>query len=194
MRRVLLLALAACGGVPPHVKLDAPWPAQPPAYDATRDRWTRHAETSEDFVRTVIASATLQSPEWRAAFVHERARRLRLPPDAEARDAETARAADTVDVELIVATAKPEWNDLHKGAKSMWRVALVADGREAVPVEVREDKRPRDELAAYVPDLHDFYRPYVVRFPAGSIAPGTKRVSLKLTAAVGAVELVWEGS
>jgi hypothetical protein len=94
-----------------------------------------------------------------------------------------------------MATARPEWNDLRKGAQSMWRLALATDdGREVLPIEVREDRRRREEIAAYYRDARPFYSTYVVRFPRatpdGRPVAG-KRLTLKIGSALGATELSW---
>lgn len=206
---MIRLAIVALGGLvilsscasspPPRVVLDVGWPQTAPAYDDAHDRWTRRGGHSADWVRVFDAAATLKSPEWRAAFVRERARRQKLGAEAEAALAAEERAAAEKEweVELVIATAKPEWNDLHKGAQSMWRLALAtADGREVLPVEVREDRRRREEIAAYFPDAKPFYSAYVVKFPRatpdGRPLDG-KRLTLKIGSALGATELVWSG-
>jgi hypothetical protein len=194
MRRLLLaLLLASCAGAPPPVDLGAAWPQTAPDYRTAHQRWTRRGGHSDDWTRIVDVAATLKSPEWRAAWVRERARRQRLGPEAEAELAarERAEAGRHIEIELLVATARGDWNDLRKGKDSMWRVALVlGDGREIAPTAVREDRRPRGEIAAYFPDLQPFYNAYTVTFPP-LIDEGTRQVTLKIASAVGAVELAW---
>lgn len=196
-RFVFLLLLTACASTPPSVALDTGWPQTAPAYGAAHDRWTRRGSHSAQWSRIIHAAATLKSPEWRAAYVRERARRQRLGPEAEAAllTEERAAAEATWEVELVVATAKPDWNDLRKGPQSMWRLALAAeDGREVLPTEVREDRRRREEIAAYFPDAKHFYSAYVVKFPKTSTDGrplAGKKLTLKIGGALGAVELVW---
>jgi hypothetical protein len=192
-----VVAATSCGGAPPRVTLVDAWPSTPPSYDDAHRRWTRRAGHSADFTRVIDAAATLASTEWRAAYARERARRLRLPPDEEARlvAAEQAAAAESWELELIVATARPEWNDLQKGQASMWRLALVGDdGREVAPLSVAEDRRPRAAIAEYFPDLRPFYRAYVVRFPkttADGLPLAGQRLALKVTGTLAALEMVW---
>lgn len=192
------LLLASCASSPPpRVAVDAGWPQTAPAYDHAHDRWTRRGGHSAEWLRIFDAAATLKSPEWRAAYVRERARREKLGADAEAALAaeQRAEAEKAWEVELVMATAKPEWNDLRKGAQSMWRVALATDdGREVLPVEVREDRRRREVIAAYFPDAKAFYSAYVLKFPKATPdgrPVGGKRLTLKLGSALGATELVW---
>ncbi len=200
MIRLLLLVtlLAACGGAPARVNLAETWPAQASSWDDARARWTRRAAHSDDWTRVIHAAATLQSSEWRAAYTRERARRLRLPPAEEAAllEAQKQAAAEVWEVELIVATSKPDWNDFRKGKLSMWRVALAGDGdREVLPISITEDRRPRPEIAAYFPDLQPFYQAYIVKFPKvtpdGQPIAG-KRLALKISGPLGAIEMVWE--
>ena len=195
MRRLAIawaLVIASCAGAPPRVDLGAGWPDPAPDYRAAHARWTRRGGHSDDWTRVVDVAATLKSPEWRAAYVRERSRRLRLGPDAQAELAASQRATDQagIDVQLLVATARGDWNDLRKGKESMWRLTLVAGGREVAPTAIREDRRPRAEIAAWFPDLRPFYTAYQVTFP-DVIDEGTTQVTLRMASSVGAVELTW---
>jgi hypothetical protein len=193
----LFLTLASCASAPPRVSLDAGWPQKAADYEDAHRAWTRRGSHSANWTLVVDAAATLKSPEWRAAYVRERARRQKLGAEAETRLAADERAAaDKVwEVQLVMATAKPDWNDLRKGEQSMWRLALATDdGLEVLPTEVREDRRRREEIAAYFPDAKPFYSSYIVTFPkvtADGRPVGGKRLTLKIGGALGAVELVW---
>lgn len=199
MRRLALaalLGLAACGGAAPPVALDGAWPATGGDYEDVTAAWTRQDEDRHGGNLTVDVAATLKSPTWRAAYVARRAARERLSPAG--RDALLAeqRAADAAayEVELMVATYDRRVNDLQKGDRSVWTVALVGDdGKEIAPTEIVRDRRPRIEVAAEFPALGDFHQPYVARFPrdAALLAPGAKRVTLRMSSGQGAVELVW---
>jgi len=197
---VLLILVGCASAPPPRVDLGAGWPQVAPDYETAHAKWTRRGGYSDDWSRIVETAATLQAPEWRAAYVRERARRLRMGPEAEA-ELQASQRAETEAVwrvELLVATAKLEWNDLRKGKDSMWRVALVGAGGVEVPaLSIKEDRRPRSEIASYFPDLSHFFNAYTVTFPVMTddgrpvIDENTKRVVLKVGSAVGAVELVW---
>jgi hypothetical protein len=192
--------LTACAATPPHVNLGAGWPQAAPDYRTAHQRWTRRGGYSDEFARVIEAAATLKSPEWRAAYARERARRQRMGPEAEAElvATERAEAEAHIDIELIVATSRMEWNDFRKGKESMWRLALVgANGVEVPAASVKEDRRPRGEIASYFPDLAHFYLAYAVRFPRVTadgrpvLDATTRRLTLKVGSAVGAVELTW---
>jgi hypothetical protein len=195
----LLALLSGCATTVPKVDLDAAWPAATPAYGAATERWTRRGGHSQDFTRVLDASATLASAEWRAAYAAERTRRLHLGAEAQAAlaaEQQTAAAEGPIVIQLLVATARPEWNDLKKGKASIWRLALATpDGREVEPTEVREDRRPRDEVASWFPDLKPFYTPYVVSFPRagadGRSLLEEKQLTLKIGGGLGVVELIW---
>jgi hypothetical protein len=202
MTRFLAIAVlftTACASGPPRVDLGASWPETAPSYGTAHERWTRRGGHSEDWTRIIDVAATLESPEWRAAYARERARRLRLGPAAEAElvAAQRAAAEGPIEVVLVVATARPEWNDLEKGKDSIWRLALAGDGGvEVEPVSVREERRPRHEIASWFPDLRHFYSAYVVTFPRaaadGRAVLGGKQVTLKIGGGLGTVELVWQ--
>lgn len=210
-----LAALLACFGVtgasgcahaPPGVHLSDEWPAHAGDYGEVTEAWTRRAAfhtrpgSEHDYVieQTLEVTATLESPEWRAAYVRFMTHQNRLPPDAaRALLAEQKKdAADHYVVELMVATYHRRANDLQKGDRSIWRVALADDqGHEIVAGEIQRDRRPRSEITAQFPGLKDFEEPYVARFPRtiDLLHPGARRVSLKMTSAQGGVELVWNG-
>lgn len=203
MKRLVLLALLGCGGAS-AVPLTAAWPTAASDYDSAYSRWTRRGRDYHELLQTIAISVTLQGAEFQAAYVHERARRLGLPAAQEAELAAAAQVAgeEVWEIELLMATAKPEWNDLRKWQKkdSMWRLALVGDdGREVEPLSVREDKRRREDVEAYFGDLEAFYHPYIVKFPklAADGQPllgagaGPKKLTFKVGSSVGKVELDW---
>lgn len=204
---LLVVFVAACTPAQLQtVPLGDGWPTTILPYPSEYERWTRRATNRNDLIQTVIVSATLHGAEFRAAYTHERARRLALGPDEEARLAadEQKAAVDGWEIELLVATAKPEWQDFtrlgsDKPPGSMWRVVLVGDdGREVAPTSVKQDKRHRDDIHAYYPDLIPFFQPYVVRFPKATpdgrpLVAGRGSLALKVGASIGQVTLTWAG-
>jgi hypothetical protein len=203
---LVVVLVAACSSAPPPVQLSDRWPARAGDYRDVSRKWTRHGRqhSSPDshgniIDQTVDVFATFKSPEWRAAYVRYRAERNKLPPSEVA--AMTARqqsdAQQGYEVMLLVATYDKRLNDLQKGARSVWRVALVdASGAEIVASEIKRDRRPRSEIATDFPDLGDFYEPYVARFPhtVDLLRPDAHRFSLKVTSSQAGVELVWADS
>jgi hypothetical protein len=198
---VLALCASACAtGTRSTVNVAGGWPEAPAPYDAAHARWTRHDKANADFVQAIDAFATLESPEWRAAYAAERAKRLALPAEDAKKLADEERAAGDKawEIVLLVSTYKPAWNDLNKPVRSMWRVALAGDeGREVVATTIREDKRPREVLAQYFPDITEFHRAYIVTFPktttegAPLVSGDGSRLVLKIASAVARVEMVW---
>lgn len=195
---------AGCGGTAPApVQLSDAWPAQVGDFDEVTRKWTRRdreIDGPDDRGRTIEQTleviATFKSPEWRAAYVKHRAERHHLPPSevASLTAREKADAAENYEVMLLVATYDQRLNELQKGARSVWRVALVdATGAEIVASEIKRDRRPRTEIAAEFPQMGDFHRPYVARFPRkiDLLRPGAGRFSLKVTSLQAGVELVW---
>jgi len=203
MRRVALVILmaTACAGAPPAVHLDGNWPERAPDYrDATR-AWTRKTVVWRELQQVCDVSATLKSAEWRAAFVAEQARRTRMSRDAANMLAASERAAADAgwEVELLLATEKPDWNDLSKRERSMWRIALVGDdGREVLPTSVLADKRPHDVVRAWFPGKTHWHRAYTITFPRDApdgrplVGPGSPRIALRIGSALAGVELEWK--
>jgi hypothetical protein len=199
MRSILALALlaSACSApAPKPVELTDSWPASTRPYEETTRDWTRHAKLWKGFAPLIEVHATFESPEWRAAYVSERARRERLPGDAHAAllAAEQKDAADYYDVQLIVTTHDERENDLAKGGRSVWRLALIDDqGNQVTPISVKRDRRPDEIVRAYFPAMHELADAYIARFPKDVVLlrAGAKRFTLRLSSARGAVELVW---
>lgn len=203
----LVLCAAACASsAPPVVQLSDQWPAQAGEYRDVTRKWTRHGRqrSSPDnhgnvFDQTLDVVATFKSPEWRAAYVKHRADNNKLPASevAALTAREKADAQQVYEVMLLVATYDPRVNELQKGGRSVWRVALVdAAGSEIVASEIKRDRRPRSEIQADFPELGDFHEPYVARFPrtVELLRPDAGRFSLKVTSAQAGVELVWAES
>lgn len=191
--------LVACGAAT-RVSLDDTWPETYPSYGAAHERWTRHDRLLNGLDFVVDVYATLKAPEFRAAYVKKRGDRMLLPAGERnaTLQAERAAASEVWELELLVATGRTEWNDLQKGAKSMWRLALVGDdGREVLATAIKPDRRTGEELGVYYRHMSPFYRAYVVTFP--KLAPDGKplvsndspRLALKMGSGLGGLELVW---
>lgn len=196
-----LATLAACAGAPPKVHLDDTWPAKAPGYKDANAAWTRQKTAWSNLAHIVDVAAVLKAPEWRAAYVAEKARREQMSPDAAAELASKERAAAGTgwEVTLMIATAKGEWNDLAKKDRSMWRIALVGDdGREVLPTSVLPDKRPRDVIRAYHPAMGMFSKAYTVTFPRAApdgrrlVGRDSPRIALRFASALASVELIWD--
>jgi hypothetical protein len=203
---LVLLALGGCGASDPPVELTGTWPTKTDDFDDVTERWTRHGrdnsglggEQRHRLEQTIDVYATFKSPEWRVAYVAHQASRHNLSQAAvrELVDKEKKEDADRYEVALLVATHDRRSNDLQKGARSTWRVALVDEaGTEIIASEIKRDRRPRFEIAAEFPHMGDFHEPYVARFPRSVdlLRPGAHRFQLKVTSEQGAVVLEWRG-
>lgn len=195
----LLVLLTACGAsAPPRVHVGAPWPDKASDYAAAHRAWTRHDGHSADWTRVIDVYATLESAEFRAAYAHERAQRLKLGAQAEADliAAQRAAADGPIEVVLVVMTAQPNWNDLDKLKDSIWRVTLAdAEGHEVEPTKTIKDRRPRAEIASWFSDFQPFYTAYTATFPRttadGKNLLESKQLTLKIAGGMGTVEMIW---
>lgn len=207
MRRALpgllvACALAACGG-PPAVELTSAWPNKADDYEDVNEKWTRHGRDNSGLgdrrhgvEQTIDVFATFKSPEWRAAWIAMQAERHHLSQAAirELTDKTKAEDAERYEVVLLVATHDRRSNDLQKGPRSTWRVALVDQGgTEIVASAIKRDRRPRIEIEAEFPNLGDFHQPYVAEFPRSVdlLRPEARRFLLKVTSEQGGVVLEW---
>ncbi|HEY8145915.1 MAG TPA: hypothetical protein VIG06_24710 [Kofleriaceae bacterium] len=201
---VLLVVLAGCGGSEEPVQLSSAWPQKTDDWDDVNEKWTRHGRDNSGvggdrrhkFEQTIDIYATFKSPEWRAASIAHRAEKHRMSGAAVRDLTQKAKAedADHYEVALLVATYDRRSNDLQKGPRSTWRVALVDQGgTEIVASEIKRDRRPRFEIAAEFPHLGDFHEPYVARFPRSVdlLRPEAHRFQLKVTSEQGGVVLEW---
>jgi hypothetical protein len=203
---LLLVAAAGCGASEPPVTMSSAWPSKAGDFEDVNESWTRHGRDNAGLggherhrlEQTIDIYATFKSPEWRAAYVAHQAERHHLSEAAvrELTEKQQKEDAEHYEVALLVATHDRRSNDLQKGARSTWRVALVdAAGTEIVASEVKRDRRPHVEIAAEFPHMGDFHEPYVARFPRSVdlLRPGAHRFQLKVTSEQGGVVLEWRG-
>jgi len=200
---ILVLASAlGCASGPEPVTLTSEWPGRTDSYDEVSDRWTRRGKLTASFAegmdRVLDVSATFHSPEWRTAYVDFRVKREMLPASRRSELVAEQHAADEkyYEVTLLVQTHSFRENDLQKGKRSVWRLALVdASGNEIEPSEVESVRTPREFLKPYFPDLDPRHEIYRARFPkegANLFAAGARRFSLKMASSRGGIELIWK--
>ena len=204
-RAVLILAgvlATACASSPAPVDLSGTWPNQAGDFDDVADKWTRQgslvAPFEEGLDKLLDVSATFHSPEWRTAYVDFRAKREMLPAKRRSDLMAEQRAADEkyYEVMLLVQTHTFRENDLQKGKRSVWRLALVdSKGNEIEASEVESVRTPDQYLRPYYPNLEPRHEKYLARFPKEGLelfASGAERFSLKMASSRGGVELIWK--
>ena len=178
---LLLASFAACGG--------------PSQYERVTTAWTRKAEMRQRYQEALTVHVTYKSPEWREAFARKTAEDRGLDGAALEQHLAQARAdaAGPLEFQLIVVTWDRSENDLERGKRSVWRVRLLDDqGMEIEPLEIVRDKRPDYIIRAEYPQMTNFARAYIARFPRDKIADPSK-VRLHLSSPRGGVRLVWHG-
>lgn len=188
----LVAVLASCanarfariGGDPPPAELD---PALESAYQQTLERYTR-SQGIYDFLDTrLFVYATWESPAFAEARVKRYARFHAMPPEEEraALEAERQRLRDATEFHLAVHANDPKMDDFDR-VDSMWRLALVVDGKELTPMSIERIGRSNTEQRSSYSYMETFYVGYRVRFPKVS-GPMT----LKLASAAGKAELAF---
>jgi hypothetical protein len=196
VRAALALALCfGCASTPAPVDLSGQWPARADSYVDANDAWTRRAVLRADFSQVLEVIATFHAPPWHAARAQ---REASLRGGATEPVLAAARTAADGDYEfaLVVTTHDRAENDLDRGDRSVWRLALVdTRGTEVAPVAIERDKRPPAVLRAELPEYGDFAVAYRVRFPraAAVLGPDATAVVLKMWSSRGAVALTWRG-
>jgi len=199
MRALVVVVLVACATTDPSVRLVDDWPAvsRPDDYQAVTSEWTRKSILRGEYQEALELSATFKSPEWRAAHTAKDIETRGLT--GEARDqlvsAAQADAAGPYEVEMLVTTWDRTENDLDRGKRSVWHIALVDDqNHQIAPIEIVRDKRPPQVVHAEFPAFHDFTIAYIARFPRTTpvLGPGVHQVKLSMSSERGGVELVWK--
>jgi hypothetical protein len=188
---------AACGAPYRPVSLTEDWPAAIRGYGDVVQDWTRRAELRADYQEVCELVATLKSPEWRAAHAVHDAEIRGLSGAAREQQLAQARAevAGPFEFEVMVTTWDRRENDLDRGKKSVWRVALIDEsGQEIEPLEIVKDRRPSFVVRAEFPSLGEFATPYIARFPRTTpiFGPAAKQVRLRMSSPRGGLEVVWK--
>ncbi|MCE9578649.1 MAG: hypothetical protein K8W52_36325 [Deltaproteobacteria bacterium] len=191
----LALGLAACiQTAAPPVAFSSTWPTRVANFTDVTKAWSRSTKLRNGYEESLVLSATIKTPEWRAARVARDVKYARMS-EASATELvakEQAALADHYEVELLVATWARRENDLERGEKSSWRVVLVADdGTEIKPIEIRRDRRPREQVELEHPDFGDFTVAYIATFPKDRDLFAGKSIRLHMSSARGGVELLW---
>lgn len=200
IRIVALLVLsiaAACGAADPRVRLTGEWPPHAGDYTTVTQEWTRSAVLRGSYQEVMELSAVLKSPEWHAAHAEKDANNRGLVGDARAQRLAQAQAeaAGPYEFVLMVTTWDRRENDLDRGKRSVWRVALLGpDGHEIAPLEIVKDKRPAFVVRSEFPALGDFAQAYHVRFPreANVLGPNVRQVRLRISGERGGLEVKWD--
>jgi hypothetical protein len=195
---LLVLSIsAACGAADPRVRLTGEWPPHVGDYRTVTQEWTRSAVLRGSYQEVMELSALLKSPEWHAAHAEKDANNRGLVGEARAQRLAQAQAeaAGPYEFVLMVTTWDRRENDLDRGKRSVWRVALLGpDGHEIEPLEIVKDKRPAFVVRSEFPALGDFAQAYHVRFPreANVLGPNVRQVRLRISGERGGLEVKWE--
>jgi hypothetical protein len=191
------LVCAACATTYPAVRLTEDWPATIRDYEDVVTDWTRKAELRAAYQEVCELVATFKSAEWRAAHAAHDADIRGLTGEARERRLAQSRAevAGPYEIQVMVTTWDRRENDLDRGKKSVWRVALIDEsGQEIEPLEIVKDRRPAFVVRAEFPALGEFATPYIARFPRTTplLGPNAKQLRLRMSSTRGGLEVNWK--
>ncbi len=202
MRKIFLLIATlalGCGEPIPRVALTDTWPGNlDRSYDEVTSDWTRANHLRGVYQEELTVVATFKSPEWRFAHAERLAKNRGLIGLARTHHMDQAKAdaAGPYEFELMVTTWDRRENDLDRGKKSIWHVALLDEsGAEIEPLEIVKDKRPAVVVRAEFPSFGEFATPYIVKFARGDTAllgPAIKALRMRMSSERGGVEVRWE--
>jgi hypothetical protein len=165
-------------------------------YLALLDHFTGKAEIYSGFDTQLFAGVTYQTWQFREA----RVKRLALFRSMTSSEIDAALSRERAEYEkynvfvLGTWTVDSRFDDFDR-RDSVWRIALVIDGEEVLPVDVVRVSRVTQDVRAIYPYMGSFWVQYRARFPRsradGSplIRPGTRRVKLVLASSLGKAEM-----
>jgi hypothetical protein len=158
------------------------------AYQQTLDRYTRSQGVYDYLDTRLFVHATWESTPFMEARVkrYGRFRALPLEEERSAMEAERQRLRDVTEFHLAVHANDPKMDDFDKPG-SMWRLALLVDGRELSPVLIERIGRANTEQRSIYSYMESFWVGYRVRFPKATGGSMT----LKIASAVGKAELAF---
>jgi hypothetical protein len=157
------------------------------AYQQTLERYTRSQGVYDYLDTRLFVYATWESTPFMEARVKRYGRFRSVPVEEEraAMEAERLRLRDVTEFHVAVHANDPKMDDFDKPG-SMWRVALVVDGRELAPVLIERIGRANTEQRSIYSYMESFWVGYRVRFPRASGA-----MTLKIASSVGKAELAF---
>lgn len=170
-------------------------------YRSMLARHTRRAEIYDGLDARMFFAVTWESMAFRAARI-DRSARFRSIPESERVSLladEEAENAEFITFTMGVHANERRFDDFAVEG-GLWRVALVTDAGEALPVSIERQARPGLGLRALYPYLDDFWVVYRLKFPARH-ENGTRvlpdesgRFLLRIASVVGRVELSFDTS
>lgn len=191
---LLALALSGCasariprvGGDPAPSERD---PTLESGYQVVLERHTKSQAVYDNLDTNVFFHATWQAPAFVEARLAREAR-FRAIPEGEAAaalEAENQRLGDATEFHLAVHANDYRYEDFDK-ADSMWRLALVVDGREVTPTSVERLGRSSSQMRSIYSYMEPFWVGYRVRFPKVGLEAG-QSFTFRLASALGKAEL-----
>jgi len=192
-RTAALIAALALAGCPLHPRAPLPTTTEG-EWAEQRDAATRRAILYDGLKHRATGTATLLSLPVREA----RARRLAAwfgwtPVELEARLAQERAEADAGEEFALAFYAADRKNDDLDAPKSVWRVAVKADGADQLASRVTAVDRDATaiELYPYVGPFDTLYRVLVPRAPGGPLAG--REFTLELASALGKLSIDFAG-
>lgn len=158
-------------------------------YQVVLDRYTRSQAVYDNLDTNVFFHATWQSPVFVEARVARDAAFHAVPADEAAKQlaAEQARLADGVEFFMAVHANNYRFEDFSR-SDTMWRLALVADGREVTPTTIERLGRMSTQMQAVYSYMEPFWVGYRVRFPKVELPVG-QRFTFRLASPLGQADL-----
>jgi hypothetical protein len=206
---VIIVTMAGCAAAiaegPPREGAPAPVLSDLRAearYQSLLARFVRRAEIYQGLDARMFFAAAYEGLEFREARVERLAvfRGLSEAESAVLAEREREDHGRWIDFTVGVHANERRWDDLSRPS-SVWRIALVTEAEEVLPVAVARLPRPDPNARGLYPFLENFWTAYRMRFPAtvdekGSSRPvlpdGTRAFALRFASALGKAELRFE--
>ncbi len=170
-------------------------------YGAAYQAWTRHGKLVQEIGTVMEIWATLESWDFRQAYIAKYAKAYDLP-EGERESLAKAQldvARAVYEIHLVAQSTHYYWVDL-ANRNSPWRITLLdGTGAELAPTTVKQEKLPEVYESEFFPAKTPFSHTYTLRFvkPDSStgatfVGPSSGRLILRLASPVGKVEVTWE--
>lgn len=195
----LALVLTACKGGPPTIGDPPPELKDTGAEKAYREvlkKYSAEAQVYSGLDTQLFAGATFQTWPFREA----RVKRLAQFKEMTRTEVDAILAAEKAEFDQFHVftfgawTQEPKFDDFDR-KDSIWRMALIAEGVEVLPLEVSRVRRVNLDTRAIYPYMGQFWVEYRAKFPKTRpdgtpvLAPGTREVVLQVASTLGKAEL-----
>ncbi|MDZ4677987.1 MAG: hypothetical protein SGI74_10840 [Oligoflexia bacterium] len=184
---VLALSMIGCSTTNHEETLNYKGIERPPGkYTTVLDRWTTGEKSYASMSAAYQVTATLQAMEVVEHQVFQDAQQYQWSAEQlrEARQKALYEAQNETTVFVSLYTDKDDTNVLDK-KDSVWNIFLDVSGQRVMPKSIKRVYENKVALAAKYPYHNIWSKPYIIKFPIGTVAATSGAVGLTLAGPLG---------